>query len=453
MDVDSILRYFAANTYLVNLDSYQSEKMQNYTLYMSKEGVAHILPWDYNYSFGGYGVSNAAEMVNFSIDNPVIDVTLAERPLLNVLLQNDELKAKYEQYLSDCCIIASEGGTTSDGETYEADNFATILAKYAETLNETYGNDPTAFYTVSQYQSATENLTALIKDRTTAVLQQLDGNDEEVSTNVNLSAIGNTVGGAGGNPGEGGGPGGNGQPGDNGQISDSTLTDDKTGISITGQFMPGSELSVSEMSDGTEYDTAKSLLENVGDNFKLYNITTSNSIVSGGAAQMPGGNEVSGGAAQIPGGNEVSGGAAQMPGGNQVSSSAISFEIKFDETQSLSGVSVYYIDTQNNKAEKMDTTVSGSSITFEYSQLGLFAIVYGDNSNNGNGTTSEYEKGDIDNSGKVDLTDALLSLKAALGIIELDDEQAAAADVNGDNSVDLTDTVMILKIALGISAE
>lgn len=30
----------------------------------------------------------------------------------------------------------------------------------------------------------------------------------------------------------------------------------------------------------------------------------------------------------------------------------------------------------------MDTTVSGSSITFEYSQLGLFAIVYGDNSNN-----------------------------------------------------------------------
>ena len=479
MDVDSILRYFAANTYLVNLDSYQSEKMQNYALYMSKEGVAHILPWDYNYSFGGYGVSNAAEMVNFSIDNPVVDVTLAERPLLNVLLQNDELKAKYEQYLSDCCIIASEGGTTSDGETYEADNFATILAKYAETLNETYGNDPTAFYTVSQYQSATENLTALIKDRTTAVLQQLDGNDEEISTNVNLSAIGNTVGGAGGNPGEGGGPGGNGQPGDNGQISDSTLTDDKTGISITGQFMPGSELSVSEMSDGTEYDTAKSLLENVGDNFKLYNIATSNSTVSGGAAQipggnevsggaaqmpggnevsggaaqMPGGNEVSGGAAQIPGGNEVSGGAAQMPGGNQVSSSAISFEIKFDETQSLSGVSVYYIDTQNNKAEKMDTTVSGSSITFEYSQLGLFAIVYGDNSNNGNGTTSEYEKGDIDNSGKVDLTDALLSLKAALGIIELDDEQAAAADVNGDNSVDLTDTVMILKIALGISAE
>ena len=66
---------------------------------------------------------------------------------------------------------------------------------------------------------------------------------------------------------------------------------------------------------------------------------------------------------------------------------------------------------------------------------------------------AEYRCGDINMDGKVDLTDALLSLKAALGIIELDDEQAAAADVNGDNSVDLTDTVMILKIALGISAE
>lgn len=53
----------------------------------------------------------------------------------------------------------------------------------------------------------------------------------------------------------------------------------------------------------------------------------------------------------MSGGNEVSGGAAQIPGGNQVSSSAISFEIKFDEIlRALAGVSVYYIDTQNNKS-------------------------------------------------------------------------------------------------------
>jgi len=198
MDVDEILRYFAANTYLVNLDSYQSEKMQNYVLYMNEEGVVHILPWDYNYSFGGYGVGSASDMVNFSISNPVIDVTLADRPLLNVLLQNDDYKALFEKYLEDCCIIASEGSTTSDGENYEANNFANIIAKYSKTLNETYSKDPTAFYTVSQYQAAAEALTTLIADRTKAVINQLSGNEEKVETTVNLQTIGNNIGGAGG---------------------------------------------------------------------------------------------------------------------------------------------------------------------------------------------------------------------------------------------------------------
>ena len=60
-------------------------------------------------------------------------------------------------------------------------------------------------------------------------------------------------------------------------------------------------------------------------------------------------------------------------------------------------------------------------------------------------------KGDVDLSGKVDLADAALCLKAALGIVEIDDSQQSAADVNEDGSVDLTDTVLILKMALGIT--
>lgn len=60
-------------------------------------------------------------------------------------------------------------------------------------------------------------------------------------------------------------------------------------------------------------------------------------------------------------------------------------------------------------------------------------------------------KGDVDLSGKVDLADAALCLKAALGIVEIDDSQQSAADVNEDGSVDLTDTVLILKMALGIA--
>jgi hypothetical protein len=60
--------------------------MQNYALYINESGYADVLPWDYNFSFGGYGVNSASDMVNFSITNPLSNCTLSERPLLNVIL-------------------------------------------------------------------------------------------------------------------------------------------------------------------------------------------------------------------------------------------------------------------------------------------------------------------------------------------------------------------------------
>lgn len=59
--------------------------------------------------------------------------------------------------------------------------------------------------------------------------------------------------------------------------------------------------------------------------------------------------------------------------------------------------------------------------------------------------------GDINLDGKVDLQDANMSLRAALGIEkDLSEDAIWAGDVNKDNSLDLQDTVMILKGALGI---
>lgn len=197
IDVDSLIRYFAVNTYLVNLDSYQSEKMQNYALYMNETGRATIIPWDYNYSFGVYGLGSASDVINFDIYNPVINTTLKDRPLLNVILQSDEYKALYEKYLNDITIIASEGGTTLDGDTYEENNFATILNKYNKLLNNIYGNDPTAFYTLDEYNKATTSLKELIEQRSEAVLNQLNGNNEKVTTDINLRDMGESVGGIG----------------------------------------------------------------------------------------------------------------------------------------------------------------------------------------------------------------------------------------------------------------
>lgn len=260
MDVDNVIRYFAVNTYLVNLDSYQSEKMQNYALYINDEGYMHILPWDYNYSFGAYGVSNASAMINFNIYNPLVNCTLDERPLLNVILQNDEYKALYESYLNDCCTIASEGGTTSDGTTYSENNFENIINSYKTQLTENYSNDPTAFYTVDQYTTASTLLSELIAQRSEAVLKQLSGDTEEVSTDINLNLLGNVVGGSGNMPG--------GNPG----ITSKTITDETTGISITGTFPDNATLSISNITDGDNYDLATNSIKNVS-TMSLYNIS------------------------------------------------------------------------------------------------------------------------------------------------------------------------------------
>lgn len=54
-DVDEMLRYFAATTALVSLDSYQGQMKHNYYLY-EQNGKFSMLPWDYNMAFAGFGV-------------------------------------------------------------------------------------------------------------------------------------------------------------------------------------------------------------------------------------------------------------------------------------------------------------------------------------------------------------------------------------------------------------
>lgn len=62
----------------------------------------------------------------------------------------------------------------------------------------------------------------------------------------------------------------------------------------------------------------------------------------------------------------------------------------------------------------------------------------------------KFELGDANMDGKVDLQDALVVLRAALGIENLSDEATTYADVDGDGKITLTDCSLVLKAALGI---
>ncbi|MBO0998210.1 CotH kinase family protein [Bacillus sp. SD075] len=228
LDVDEMLRYFAANTALVNLDHYQGDKKHNYYLY-EENGIFSILPWDYNMSFGGYSgggrrqagendqanknegnvmdvdqkdgataennddIAKQEDMelvgeapnksgggmvdmssnfmnesnINFSITEPVSGTTLEDRPLLNALLSNDGYREKYDDYLDD---IATD--------FFSEENMTTMTSEISTLITPYVKRDPTKFYTMDEYTEATsgeETLVDFAIQRADSILAQLSG--------------------------------------------------------------------------------------------------------------------------------------------------------------------------------------------------------------------------------------------------------------------------------------
>ena len=54
LDVESALKYIAANVALANFDSYLGNTTHNYYLY-EEDGYFTVIPWDMNLAFGGFG--------------------------------------------------------------------------------------------------------------------------------------------------------------------------------------------------------------------------------------------------------------------------------------------------------------------------------------------------------------------------------------------------------------
>lgn len=163
VDVDEVLRYFACNAALVNLDSYLSSMKHNYYLY-EEGGQLSMLPWDYNLSFAAFQVGSAGTAVNFPIDTPVSGVELAERPILAKLLENDTYKAKYHQYLNEIVSKYWNDGVFSQ----KVQQLDALIGPYVEA-------DPTAFYTYQQYQAALPMLQTYVSLRSESIAGQLYG--------------------------------------------------------------------------------------------------------------------------------------------------------------------------------------------------------------------------------------------------------------------------------------
>ena len=204
LDVDEVLRYFAANTFLVNLDSYVSNMNHNYYLY-ENNGIVSILPWDYNLSFTGFQAGSASNAINFPIDSPVSN-SLEDNPLIANLLETDALISDYVK------------------------------------------NDATAFYTFDEYEDAVSNLLTFGYDRATSIAAQLDGTQPStttgtIETTVDLTAMGQ----------QGGGNDKGGMNSRGNKPNDSTTTNNSTATN-TDSFTPPSN------------DTSENAINNPNDN-------------------------------------------------------------------------------------------------------------------------------------------------------------------------------------------
>ena len=76
--------------------------------------------------------------------------------------------------------------------------------------------------------------------------------------------------------------------------------------------------------------------------------------------------------------------------------------------------------------------------------------VYVDNVEYSGASAPVYPLGDVNGSGTVDSVDALLVLRASLGLITLNEDQISRADVNGDGQITSEDALIILRMGLGI---
>lgn len=195
-NVNEILRYLAAHTVVVNLDSYSSGMAQNYYIY-ERNGKITILPWDYGLAFGSFQSGSADSVVNFPIDTPVSGVTMESRPLINQLLEVPEYKEKYHEYLQQIV----DGYFTSGV-------FAQTVMVLDTKIKSYVKEDSTSFTTYEAYEASIPVLIDLGTLRAQSIAGQLDGSipsttdgqDADKSSlidasHINLSTLGSLMGG------------------------------------------------------------------------------------------------------------------------------------------------------------------------------------------------------------------------------------------------------------------
>lgn len=163
-NMDEVIRYFVSHNFVLNYDSYTGTMLHNYYLYQN-DGKVSILPWDYNLSFGGFqGGSDATSAANWAIDSPLSGTTEEKRPLWNAIVSNEAYLEKYHQYYNELLANFFSNGKCTE----EIERVYNMIRPYVE-------KDPTAFYTLDEFDEAVTTLKDFCEKRAESISKQLNG--------------------------------------------------------------------------------------------------------------------------------------------------------------------------------------------------------------------------------------------------------------------------------------
>ena len=175
LDTDEVIRYFAAHNFVLNYDSYTGSMLHNYYLY-ERDGKLSMLPWDYNLAFGGFGGgmgggfgeaeggSNATSLLNTGIDTPLSGTTEENRPMWAWIPADEAYLEQYHDALEELISGYFESGV-----------FETELDQLTELLRPYVEKDPTAFYSVEEFDQGVQTLKQFCLLRAQSIRKQLDG--------------------------------------------------------------------------------------------------------------------------------------------------------------------------------------------------------------------------------------------------------------------------------------
>lgn len=169
INVESIIKFFILETFVVNLDSYIGHTGHNYFLY-EEDGILEMIPWDHNLAFGTYclgmpnPINDSSLIINYPIDTPNSFKIMSNRPMLHEVMKNDEYFKMYYELYDD--FITSY---------FESGYFDEMIEDTYEMIKEYVAKDRTKFCTYDEFALAKKTIVEFCHLRANSIKGQLEG--------------------------------------------------------------------------------------------------------------------------------------------------------------------------------------------------------------------------------------------------------------------------------------